>query len=79
MLVGCPAADDRPETVAGLLGIDLAGTQVLYTLADAIEILKMLSDLSVQEALSIEIDINADRQVGIEEAVYLLQYLAEIR
>ncbi|MCE5266107.1 MAG: C10 family peptidase [Deltaproteobacteria bacterium] len=90
--VSCPEADDDTTTLAGLLGIDLAGANLPFdkpgdvngdgsvTLADAVLVMRMLSGRGVSaETILTAGDANGDRKIGLAEALFILQGVAGLR
>ncbi|MFC1856731.1 C10 family peptidase [Thermodesulfobacteriota bacterium] len=95
MSVSCPDADDSVGTIAGLLGIDLSGTEgpAVYkgdinadgyvSLADAVLCLQTLSGMNPSGIRSnyptSGADVNSDGTVGLVESIYILQKVADLR
>ncbi len=46
-------------------------------LKDAISALKILTGTSINDSINLDEDVNADRKVGLEEVVYILQVVAD--
>jgi hypothetical protein len=90
--VSCPDADESTATIAGLLGIDLAGANLPFekpgdvdgngtvTLADALLVLQMLSGMDMTGKTVVTAgDANVDRRIGLAEALFVLQRAAGLR
>ncbi len=81
--VSCPNADDSTATIAGVLGIDLSGINILrgdidgnglVDLADAILTLQILALQPPSGATpNLAADVNGDQKIGAPEVIYILQ------
>jgi len=90
LAINCPDADDTPENLAALLGIDLSGTDPSSPLVidvnndggmdlqDVILLLQVLSGVD-QQSFVLDADLNNDGTVGLGEAIYVLQVLGGVR
>ena len=86
--VSCPDADASALTIAGILGIDLAGaippgdvnSDLTVTLADAILILQMLSGMDMTgKTIILQADANGDHRIGLADVIFILQKAAGLR
>ncbi len=90
--VSCPDADETTATIAGILGIDLAGAGLpiiwlgdvngdgAVTLADAILSLQILSGMDTsRKAVSLRADVNGDGKIGLADLLFILQTAAGLR
>jgi hypothetical protein len=92
LAISCPDADMSTPTIAGLLGIDLAGANLPFdkpgdvnnddfvTLADAVIVLQMLSGMDTTgKTMILQADANGDQRIGLIEAIFILQRVAGLR
>ena len=95
LTISCPDADDSTSSIAGLLGIDLSGTFIsgvipgnvngddVTDLTDAIICFQVLSGINSSDIRlkypTSGTDVNSDGQIGLQEAVYILEHVAGLR
>lgn len=87
--ISCPGADDGTVTIAGILGISLAGVfdqpgdiddDKAVTLADAILALQILSGVDTSsKTIKLDRDVNSDGRIGLAEAIHALQVISGLR
>lgn len=86
--VNCPNAVESITTIAGILGIDLAGAippgdlnaDFTVTLADAILVMQMLSGMDMTgKTIVLQADANGDHRIGLAEVIFILQKAAGLR
>ncbi len=90
--VNCPSADTGTATIAGLLGIDLAGAELpilspgdvngdgVVNMVDAVIVLQLLQGMDMTGiSLRLEADVAGDGRIGPAEALFILQKAAGLR
>jgi hypothetical protein len=88
LTVNCPEADVSPITIAGLLGIDLAGTigagdlngDGAVTMADAVLALQLLSGMDMTgKTINLRADVDGNGMIDPSELIFILQRTAGLR
>ena len=88
LAVSCPSADVSPITIAGLLGIDLAGTigagdlngDGAVTMADVVLALQLLSGMDMTgKTINLRADADGNGKISTSELIFILQKTAGLR
>jgi len=87
--ITCPNADERVETVAAVLQVDLRGANALrgdvngdgfVNLADAVLAFRIMNGLAAADPTVIPYaDANGDYRIGLADIIYILQKTAGLR